>query len=46
MTYSFELHIALSEEIAQPTLYHYLSEVSVNNQLSGLTKCKKDLALS
>ncbi len=34
---------ALSEEIAHPTVYHYyLSQISVNIQLNGLTKCKKD----
>ncbi len=41
--YSLEyaLH-ALSEEIAHPTVYHHLSQVSVDNQLSGLTKCREN----
>ncbi len=35
-------HYTLSEEIANPTVYHHLRQVSVDNQLSGLTKCKED----
>ncbi len=34
--------LALSEETAQPTVYHHLSQVSVDMQLSGLIKCKED----
>ncbi len=34
--------IALSEEIAHPTVYNHLSQVSVDNQLSGLVKCSED----
>ncbi len=34
--------IALSEETAQPTVYHHLSQVSVDMQLSGLIKCRED----
>ncbi len=33
---------ALSEETAQPTVYHHLSQVSVDMQLSGLVKCRED----
>ncbi len=29
--------ITLSEEIAHPTVYHHLSQLSVDIQLSGLT---------
>ncbi len=32
----------LSEETAQPTVYHHLSQVSVDNQLSGLIKCREN----
>ena len=31
-----------SEEIAHPTVYNHLSQVSVGNQLSGLAKCGED----
>ena len=33
---------ALSEETAHPTVYDHLSQVSVDNQLSGLAKCRED----
>ena len=32
----------LSEETAQPTVYHHPSQVSVDMQLSGLIKCRED----
>ncbi len=32
----------LSEETAQPIVYHQLSQVSVDMQLSGLIKCRED----
>ncbi len=32
----------LSEEIAHPTVYHHLSQLSVNVQLNGLIKCMED----
>ncbi len=32
----------LSEETAQPTVYHHLSQVSVDMQLCGLIKCRED----
>ncbi len=31
---------ALSEEIAHPTVYHHLSQLSVDIHLSGLIKCR------
>ena len=34
--------ITLSEKIAHPTVYHHLSQLSVNIQLNGLIKCKED----
>ncbi len=34
--------IALSEEIAHPTVYHHLSQLSVYIQLNKLIKCKED----
>ena len=33
---------ALSEEIAHPTVYHHLSQLSVDIQLNGLIKCRED----
>ncbi len=33
---------ALSEETAQPIVYHNLSQVSLDMQLSGLIKCRED----
>ncbi len=35
----------LSEETAHPTVYHLLSQVSVDMQLSGLIKCREDLGV-
>ena len=32
----------LSEEIAHPTVYHHLSQLSVNIQLNGLIKFRED----
>ena len=32
----------LSEETAHPTVYHHLSQLSVDIQLSGLIKCSQD----
>ncbi len=32
----------LSEKIAHPTVYHHLSQLSVDIQLNGLIKCKED----
>ena len=34
-------YITLSEETAQPTVYHHLSQISVDMQLSGLIKCRE-----
>ncbi len=31
-----------SEEIAHPTVYNHLTQVSVDNQMSGLAKCRED----
>ena len=36
------LKVTLSEEIAHPTVYHHLSQPSVNIQLNGLIKCRED----
>ncbi len=36
---------ALSEETAHPTVYHHLSQLSVDIQLSGLIKCREDSGL-
>ncbi len=44
----FQLHYTtipeatLSEETAQPTVYHHLSQLSVDIQSSGLIKCRED----
>ncbi len=35
----------LSEKIAHPTVYHHLSQLSVDIQLNGLIKCREDLEL-
>ncbi len=35
----------LSKETAQPTVYHNLSQVSVDMQFSGLIKCREDTVL-
>ncbi len=35
-------YCTLSEETAQPTVYHHLSQASVDMQLSGLIKCRED----
>ncbi len=35
----------LSEEIAHPTVYDHLSQLSVDIQLSGLIKCREDLGV-
>ncbi len=32
----------LLEEIAHPTVYHHLSQLSVDMQLNGLIKCRED----
>ncbi len=32
----------LSEKIAHPTVYHHLSQLSVDIQLNGMIKCKED----
>ena len=32
----------LSEEIAHPTVYHHLSQCSVDIQLSGMIKCREN----
>ncbi len=32
----------LSEEIPHPTVYHHLSQLSVDMQLNGLIKCRED----
>ncbi len=32
----------LSEEIAHPTVYHHLSQLSVDIHLNGLIKCRED----
>ncbi len=34
--------LTLSEETAQPTVYHHLSQVSVDMQLSGMIKCREN----
>ncbi len=36
------IHDTLSEKIAHPTVYHHLSQLSVDIQLNGLVKCKED----
>ena len=33
---------ALSEKIAHPTVYHHISQLSVDIQLNGPIKCKED----
>ena len=38
----FDRESALSEETAQPTVYHHLIQVSVDMQLSGLIKSRED----
>ncbi len=35
-------HHTLSEEIAHPTIYQHLSQLSVDIQLNGLIKCRED----
>ena len=35
-------YATLSEEIAHLTVYHHLSQHSVNIQLNGLIKCRED----
>ncbi len=45
MTYAFRDNLVLatlSEEVAHPTVYNHPSQVSVDNQLSGLAKCRED----
>ncbi len=39
---NFSPGATLSEEIANPTLYHHLSQLSVDIQLNGLIKCRED----
>ena len=41
-TFSIIQNATLSEEIAHPTVYYHLSQVSVDNHLSGLDKCREN----
>ena len=36
------LQVTLSEETAHPTVYHHLSQLSVDVQLNALIKCRED----
>ena len=38
--------LPLSEETTQPTVYHHLSQVSVDMHLSGLINCREDSGVS
>ena len=38
--------IPLSEEIAHPTRYHHLSQISVDIQWNGLIKCREQSSAS
>ena len=38
---TFQINHALSEDIAHPTVYHHLSQLSVDIQLSGMIKCRE-----
>ena len=41
----YHFYLTLSEETAHPTVYHHLSQLSVDIQLNGLIKCREDLGV-